>query len=451
MGGAPGLAGSAAVKAPADGSSPSQGSSPARPVVTYILAALTIAIFAAMAFWQHSPSHPDTETLLIRWGANFGPRTMDGQWWRLLTSVFLHLGLVHLAVNMWCLWDLGSFAERIYGHASYLAIYLVAGVAGALCSLAWRPFALEAGASGAIFGIAGALIASFCFGHLPYSRKAAWGALLSVIAFAGYNLFVGLFSVGAGNAAHLGGLLAGFVMGVMLALLSFRLTLVLAVVSLGLTSMLVARGTAYVIPAERGRKALAAGHSDQAIRALLESVQKNPKFAEAYSLLGEAYMKSQQPAAAEGAYRRALDLQPKATGARYDLGMAVLAQHRAADALAIFQELARSDPKNPAAQTGIGTAAEMTGDFQGAFEAFQRAAQLDPRNSQAFINLGSAALQAHHNDEAIAAFSKAVQLQPNNPKALLALAMAYTAVGKQKEAHEAYTRAMDLVQKQSQK
>src|SRR6185312_9240329 len=111
-----------------------------------------------------------------------------------------------------------------------------------------------------------------------YSRKAAWGALFSVIAFAGYNLFVGLFRVGAGNAAHFGGLLAGFVMGVMLARISFRLTLAVALASLVLACTVVARTEAYVVPAERGRKALAAGQSDQAIVALSQSVKKKPQF-----------------------------------------------------------------------------------------------------------------------------------------------------------------------------
>ena len=443
----PVLSGSAESKTPGNTSSPS----PTRPVVTYLLAALTTAIFAGMVLSQASPSHPTTEALLVRWGANIGPKTLDGQWWRLLTSVFLHIGLVHIAVNMWCLWDLGSFAEHIYGHVSYLAIYLVSGAAGAVCSLAWRPFALEAGASGAIFGIAGALIASFCFGHLPYSRKAARGALLSVIAFAGYNLFVGLFSVGAGIAAHLGGLLAGFVMGVMLVRISPRVTFALALISLGLASTVVARTHAYIVPAERGRQALAAGRSDQAILALTQSVKTNPKFAEGYSLLGQAYMQNQQPAAAEFAYRHALELQPKADGVRYQLAAAMLAQGRAADALALFKELAKSDPKSPAAQTGVGTAAELTGDYAGALEAFQRATALDPRNPQGYSNLGAASLRMRRTDDAIAAFSKAVELQPDNPKTLMALAAAYQAAGRQGEAQESYAKAIDLLQKQQKK
>jgi len=428
-----------------------QRASSQRPVVTYALVAVTTAVFAAMVFSQLSPRHPATELLLIGWGANLGPLTIGGQWWRLLTSVFLHIGLLHLAVNMWCLWDLGSFAERIYGRLCFLAVYLISGITGALVSLIWRPFALEAGASGAIFGIAGALIASFCLGRLPYSGKAAKAAILSVVAFAGYNLFVGLFGSAAGVAAHMGGLLSGFVLGLMLARTSLRLTIVVASISIILACGLVKRTKDYVIPAERGRTALAAGQSDQAILAFSESVQKDPKFTEGHSLLGQAYMQKQQPGLAEGAYRRALALQPKANGLRYELAMALLAQGRTGEALSEFNEMAGSDPKSPAAQTGIGTVAEMTGDFPRAFEAFKRAAQLDPRNPQAYVNLGSVALQAHHIDEAIAALSKAAELQPDNPKTLLTLSVAYNAAGRQKEAQDAYGRALELGRKQQHK
>jgi len=122
---------------------------------------------------------------------------------------------------------LGSFAERIYGRATFLVIYLVTGVAGAMCSLAWHPFAVEAGASGAIFGIAGALIASFYFGNLPFPRQSIKAALFSVVAFAGYNLFVGMLSSAAGNAAHIGGLVSGLVLGLLLAQFPGRRTVLM--------------------------------------------------------------------------------------------------------------------------------------------------------------------------------------------------------------------------------
>lgn len=100
-------------------------------VVTPVLVGLCVLVFVSMVFSKISPTRPSTEQLL-HWGANFGPLTLAGQRWRLLSSVFLHIGIVHLAVNMWCLWNLGELAERIYGRAAFLALYVTAGITGAI-------------------------------------------------------------------------------------------------------------------------------------------------------------------------------------------------------------------------------------------------------------------------------------------------------------------------------
>ena len=122
------------------------------------------------------------------WGANFGPLTVGGQWWRLLTCVFLHGGLLHIAFNMWCLWDLGRLAESVYGHWTFAIVYLICGLSASIGSVLWNPAVLSVGASGAIFGIAGALIASFYLGEFSLPRAAVTGMLRSVVMFVGYNL-----------------------------------------------------------------------------------------------------------------------------------------------------------------------------------------------------------------------------------------------------------------------
>lgn len=99
--------------------------------------------------------------VMIGLGTDYTPLTLGGQWWRLLTSVFLHFGLLHVAFNMLALYVNGLMAERIFGSVRYLVIYLVAGLAGSVASLLWHPVVNGAGASGAIFGILGALLAFF--------------------------------------------------------------------------------------------------------------------------------------------------------------------------------------------------------------------------------------------------------------------------------------------------
>src|ERR1700687_782312 len=119
-------------------------------VVTQAIFGLNVAVFVAMLL----PGGQEIGAL----GANFGPATIGGEWWRLLTSVFVHGGLLHIAFNMWCLWNLGALCESLYGRWTYPAIYLICGVGASLASAAWHPHTPSVGASGAIFGLAGALI-----------------------------------------------------------------------------------------------------------------------------------------------------------------------------------------------------------------------------------------------------------------------------------------------------
>ena len=133
--------------------------------------------------------------VMLHFGANYGPRTLSGDWWRLLTYMFLHGGIMHIAFNMWCLWDLGALCESLYGRWTFAAIYLITGVSAGLASVAWNPGVLSVGASGAIFGLAGALIASFYLGEFSLPKIAIRGTLRSLLVFAVFNLvFGGLIS-----------------------------------------------------------------------------------------------------------------------------------------------------------------------------------------------------------------------------------------------------------------
>jgi rhomboid protease GluP len=131
--------------------------------------------------------------------------------------MFLHFGIIHLALNMAALWDFGRLAERLFGNWTFLAIYLRAGVSGSTLSLLWHPAVNSAGASGAIFGVFG-MVAGYLvhkeLGVPATVMKRHWGVTLP---FIGYNLFIGATVPGIDNAAHVGGLIAGFVMGYALA------------------------------------------------------------------------------------------------------------------------------------------------------------------------------------------------------------------------------------------
>jgi rhomboid protease GluP len=135
----------------------------------------------------------------------------------MLTSNYVHIGIIHIALNMWCLWNLGLLAERIFPPWTYFLVYTFCGLAGSLASIALHPVRVSAGASGAVFGLAGALISALYLGRLPVHPSALKATLKSLLSFAGYNLFFGAVVRAIDNSAHIGGLLSGLALGAVLA------------------------------------------------------------------------------------------------------------------------------------------------------------------------------------------------------------------------------------------
>jgi rhomboid protease GluP len=185
--------------------------------VTRMLVAANVVVFLAMLadgaglFEANSAVH-------LRWGANFGPITKEGEWWRLLASTFLHFGLVHLAMNMWALWGAGGLVERLYGNLWFLTVYAFAGLTGSFASLYWNADkVVSAGASGAIFGVYGAL-AAYVLREPDSVPKAVLKSLTaSSVSFIGYSIVIGVMVPTIDNAAHAGGLAGGFALAWFLA------------------------------------------------------------------------------------------------------------------------------------------------------------------------------------------------------------------------------------------
>jgi rhomboid protease GluP len=196
---------------------------------TYLLVGINCGVFLAMVE-QHVSIWMPTVGQLMHWGADRPDNILiHSEWWRIVTAMFVHVGILHLATNMWCLWNLGLLAEPLMGSFGLFAAYILTGAAGNLLSTAWnwvRPlhdstgapfYQAGAGASGAVFGIAGALIVLLKAGRLPVPARELWRLRRSVIYFAAINLVIG-FSVNFGsgftgvavdNSAHIGGFLCG--------------------------------------------------------------------------------------------------------------------------------------------------------------------------------------------------------------------------------------------------
>jgi rhomboid protease GluP len=193
--------------------------SPSTPV-TWTLLALNIAIFLLM-WWQRrhlsDPAGVFESMQLVRWGSNFGRLTLGGEWWRLLTSMFLHGSLLHLGFNMLVLYQAGQLAERIFGSLRFSGLYLIAGLCGSLGSVLWNPHVNSVGASGALFGLVGGLLAFIRREHSgvpPTVVKDLQGSLLPFLLF---NIGAGFLYPHTDNAAHIGGLVSGWLAGHLLA------------------------------------------------------------------------------------------------------------------------------------------------------------------------------------------------------------------------------------------
>ncbi|HVP53889.1 MAG TPA: rhomboid family intramembrane serine protease [Candidatus Eisenbacteria bacterium] len=324
---------------------------------THVIVGLNLLVFAAMVLTGASALSPSREQLL-RWGANWGPLSLGAQPWRMLTSNYVHVGIIHLGFNMWCLWNLGQLAERVLGRLNYVILYTFCGLAGSLASLWWHPMTVGAGASGAIFGLAGAAIAVFYMGHLPVARAAMQGTLRSLLTFVGYNLLFGL-SPGIDNSAHIGGLVAGLAMGAALSKHILvphevrrtwaRLTWIAMAVVLFAANGAIRRqyphmsllANPQVIAAQQvasARRALQQRRPDEAVALLQDAIEQQPKSAEPRYLLGAAYLMQRQPDQAIAAFQEALRLDPEYAEAAAGLGTAYMAKGMKAEAQEAFKK-----------------------------------------------------------------------------------------------------------------
>lgn len=176
-----------------------------RPRVTYVLLGIVVTIFAVQTLTGGD------ESVLLEWGANMGPRVTLGEYWRLFTANFLHANLLHLAVNMYALYVIGTEVETFYGPQRFLTIYLIACLAGAICSYTFT-YRVSVGASTGLFGLFSTLVAFFTrnravFGEMSRSRLSN---LVFVIAI---NVFIGLSIPAIDNWGHLGGFVGGIILG----------------------------------------------------------------------------------------------------------------------------------------------------------------------------------------------------------------------------------------------
>jgi membrane associated rhomboid family serine protease/Tfp pilus assembly protein PilF len=413
--------------------------------LTHILFGANVAVYLAMAIGSGTVMDFPGHALLF--GANYGPKTLTGQWWRLLTYMFMHGGILHIAINMWCLWDLGALCESLYGRWTYGAIYLITGVAAGLSSVAWNPGVLSVGASGAIFGLAGALIASFYLGEFSLPGIAIRGTSRSLLVFVVISLFFGGARVD--NAAHVGGLVTGLILGAAIAKLaphgsSSRLwviaLVVFAVVGAGLG---VRRWRSGPMRTALAFQALGGSQGDPVARLKL-IIEQNPNLAPAHFALAQTYFEQQKFSEAEAEFKKVIELQPQSARARFDLGMTYLSLNRPEDAKATFNGMIQKGLNTGEAHYGIAMALAMQGKHQDAIEEFKAAIKDGSDMSGIYSQMGNSYAKLKMYDDAISAYLKEKEKSGDNPDLENALADVYQAKGMKKESQDARNQATQL-------
>jgi rhomboid protease GluP len=176
--------------------------------ITIAIIGLNVLVFAVMVFAGLGFVSFESSDLLA-WGANYRPSTLNGQLWRLITGVFLHGGLMHLFMNMYGLFFVAIFLEPLLGSLKYASAYIICGIVASVASIWWYPETISVGASGAIFGLYGVLTALLT---TNVDVKGTKRLLLFSLFFIVINLLIGLTG-GIDNAAHIGGLLCGLLIG----------------------------------------------------------------------------------------------------------------------------------------------------------------------------------------------------------------------------------------------
>ena len=178
-----------------------------QPIVTYIIMAICIILFILM---ELSGGSTNSQTLL-KYGANLDVLVKNGEYYRLFTCIFLHIGIMHLLCNMYSLYIIGREVENLFGKIKYIIIFILSGIFGSIMSLTFTHNTISAGASGAIFGLLGALL-YFGMHYRTYLGEAIKRSIIPIIVV---NLIIGFFAEGIDLAAHIGGLVGGVLVAMM--------------------------------------------------------------------------------------------------------------------------------------------------------------------------------------------------------------------------------------------
>jgi len=396
------------------------------PVATLALLGACVLVFIATVLAGGS-SNTD---VLLNFGASYGPYLKRGDYWRLVMPMFLHIGWFHLAINMYALYLLGPILERIYGYARFLVIYVGAGIASSWLSMTMS-HNVAAGASGAIFGIAGAMLVTGRFYPevVPPRWKMAFGKGMVLMIVLNYAIGLSMPNV-IDNWGHTGGLAGGILLALLVpppfayrphkwAILAVPKQAVVVPIAVVLMSMaataehyLVSQKVTQLI--KEGRELWAERQGDQAIQRFQEAAAEYPKDERPYEELAAVY----------------------------------LAQNNIPEAIREYKEALRLSPDSPAAQLGLAAAYEREGQPGKARELLVDIVGKDPHTADAQEALADLCAEQKLYPEAIGHYNEAIRLKPDFAEARnnLAWLLATAEDPRYRDPSEALKQAQQAVQ-----
>jgi len=432
---------------------------PSRPVLTWLVLAACIFLFYASC--PRGAPQP-TEATLIRFGAKVNHLIDEGQFWRLLSSAFLHGAWWHLGLNMFAMLCIGLGLESSVGPRRFLCLFVAAAVAGSLASYAYSP-GMTVGASGAIFGLFGAELISLIrllpvfHARAPRASCAVLFSLVLGLLFLGFNLLLGLVLPElVDNAAHVGGLLAGVLFGLGLPVerpsrTPSLNTLVLNLAVLVCAGALVFAGWsayAYACAAPEARIARDVARVRQAVSESLTDAPTGIRGERLRRLLpgpaaqaefrrGVAHHQRGELDQAEGCYRKAIDLDPKMKEAYYNLSLILLDRDQD-EAVQMLLTVIGLDPKAAEAYLNLAHVYTSRGSFALAHEQLAKAIEIAPHNGDAQRMIARSYDRAGLAEEAEGHYLRAIQLQPSDGHARYYLGLLYVKGGDQRSAVQQY-------------
>ena len=372
------------------------------PVVTLVILGVNVIVFLIMTFAGGSTN----TDVLLDFGASFSPYFRRGEYWRAVMPMFLHIGWLHLIVNSYALFLLGPILERVYGYGRFALLYVAAGVGSSALSMSLSRN-VAAGASGAIFGIAGAmLVAGYLHRDVIPPR---WGRALGrgILPFIALNLIFGFSVRGIDNWGHLGGLLSGMVLAALIPPPEHDLAPQFGEAR---PSQAVVALPVIVVALAMASTAQHYASSRDATRLLREGVRLRL---------------AHQDAKALERFRAAAQRSPRDERPHVMMGSLYLAQQQFDKAIQEYSEAVRLSPGAPEAELALGMAYRMKGDLTKAQQAFESALGENPTTAEGQRLLADLYAEQKLYSEAVQHYKQALQIEPQSAESHNNLAWLY--------------------------